>query len=434
MKKQQKEIEKISDEVNDILAQMPHWMICWGNVIILFIIIIYFFFSYLIKYPEIITASIVITTKNPPERLVSRINGRIEHILVQDKALVSKNSPLAIIKSSANYKDVELLKNTIDSLDLNSGSDIADFPLIKSTSLRLGDIENAYAVFEKDLLTYQINVEFKPYKIDKISQEIEFKEQEERLKLLIDQSNITLTEIKYKKKDLERYKNLFDKGIISAQEYENKNIEFLQHQKIILSLNSQISSLRSSLNNLGKDRKSTILLENRDQLTLRNNLKLSYNQLKKAIRDWEMNYVLKSSMGGRVSFLKVWFEYQNINVGESLFVVIPDEMSDYIGKIKAPAFNSGKIKIGQEVQIRLVNYPDTEFGILKGKIESISLTPDNENNLLIDVQLLKGLKTSYNKEIIFQQEMSGTADIVTHDLRLLERILYQFRGLLSRKL
>ena len=101
----------------------------------------------------------------------------------------------------------------------------------------------------------------------------------------------------------------------------------------------------------------------------------------------------------------------------------------YIGKVKASAQNSGKIKVGQTVNIRLANYPDREFGIIKGVIQGISLTPDKDGNFLINVSLPKGLKTSYKKEIIFQQEMSGTADIVTEDLRLLERILYQFRDI-----
>jgi len=96
------------------------------------------------------------------------------------------------------------------------------------------------------------------------------------------------------------------------------------------------------------------------------------------------------------------------------------------------AQNSGKIKIGQEVNIRLANYPDRQFGVLKGKVKSISLTPDKEGNLLIDISLPKGLTTSYKTEIHFQQEMSGNADVITEDLRLIERLLYQFRSILKQ--
>ncbi|WP_394332800.1 hypothetical protein [Flavobacterium pectinovorum] len=41
----------------------------------------------------------------------------------------------------------------------------------------------------------------------------------------------------------------------------------------------------------------------------------------------------------------------------------------------------------------------------------------------------KKLETSYHKAIPFQQEMSGTAEIITEDLRLAERLLYQFRDI-----
>lgn len=131
--------------------------------------------------------------------------------------------------------------------------------------------------------------------------------------------------------------------------------------------------------------------------------------------------------------MQIWTENQNINTGEDTFVIIPLVQSDFIGKIKAPLLNSGKIKKGQEVNIRLTNYPDREFGILKGIIKSISLTPDKDNNLLIDVSLPNGLETSYKKEIVFQHEMSGTADIITEYLRLIERLLYQFRDIFQRK-
>lgn len=35
--------------------------------------------------------------------------------------------------------------------------------------------------------------------------------------------------------------------------------------------------------------------------------------------------------------------------------------------------------------------------------------------------------TSYQKQNPFQQEMRGSAEIITEDLRLIERIFYQFR-------
>jgi len=59
--------------------------------------------------------------------------------------------------------------------------------------------------------------------------------------------------------------------------------------------------------------------------------------------------------------------------------------------------------LGQKVIVKLVNFPDQEFGVIEGKVNSISLTPDKDNNILIDVSLVNRLETSYHKNINFQQ-------------------------------
>lgn len=430
MSKSNKEIELRSEEVQEIFTKMPHWMIRWGNLLILFITILIFLFSWIIKYPDIITTQVVITTQIPPEKIVAKNTGRIEKILVKDRELVSEGTPLAVIENTASYQDVFFLKKIINAIKINDKDFI--FPFEKLTFLNIGTIESSYALFEKDYLTYKHYKNLTPYNIDIIAQNLETNEQGERLKLLNDQKEIGQKELYYKKKELNRYQKLFERGVVSAQEWELKNVEYLQQEKNISNLNSQISQLQSSINELNRSKKTTMLNQSRDDINLFRNVILSFNQLKKAISEWEMAYVLHSSIAGEVFFMQIWTENQTINVGEDTFVIIPKIQSEYIGKIKAKAFNSGKIKVGQFVNIRLANYPDKEFGILKGKIQSISATPDKEGNLLINVTLPNGLVTSYDKHIAFQQEMLGTADIITEDLRLIERLLYQFIEIVKR--
>jgi hypothetical protein len=84
------EIELRSEEVQEILTRVPHWMIRWGSVVVLLILLSLFFVSWLVKYPDIITTQIIITTNIPPEKLVAKVPGKIEVILVEDRILVSK--------------------------------------------------------------------------------------------------------------------------------------------------------------------------------------------------------------------------------------------------------------------------------------------------------------------------------------------------------
>src|SRR5690606_24432047 len=116
--------------------------------------------SWLIKYPDIITAPITITTQIPPEKLVAKNSGRIEKIFVKDRSVVSKNTPLAVIENPADYNDVFLLKSIIDTITTSNKNFV--FPLDELPVLSLGTIESTYAVFEKDYLAYKLNKDLVP--------------------------------------------------------------------------------------------------------------------------------------------------------------------------------------------------------------------------------------------------------------------------------
>ena len=419
-----------SEEVQDILTKVPHWMIRWGTVLIFVIIFMLFFVSWFIKYPDVVNTEIIITTNIPPEKIVSKSSGRIEAILLKDKSIVAKNSTLAIIENTANYKDVFLLKKIVDQYDINSPKKEFPFALLKNT--QLGEIESAFAVFQKDYQAEQLNKDLQPFAVENRAQVSEKIQIKERLEILQQQKVINESELQLQKNEIARFETLFNKGIISAQEMEAKKLGYLQAQKSYKSLLTSISQLRSSLIDNSKLSQNSQISGTKEEVNLGRNMAQSFYQLKKVIKDWEMAYSLKSSVSGVVTFLQVWTENQTINVGDNVFSIIPDTKNGFVGKVKAPALNSGKIKVGQRVNIRLANFPDREFGVLKGKIKNISLVPDKDGNLLLDVALPDGLLTSYKKRIVFQQEMKGSAEIVTEDLRLIERILYQFKSIFEQ--
>lgn len=422
------EIELRSEEVQDILTKIPHWIIRWGSLVVLIILLLLFLVSWMVKYPDIITTEITITTQIPPEKLVAKTSGKIQAILIDDKAKVNENTPLAVIENAANYKDVFLLKTITDTISLSNSK----FPFEKLQAAQLGEIENSFAMFQKEYIASELNKQLQPFKVESNAQNFESKQLRERLQLLEGQKEINQSELQLLKSDVERYEKLFKKGVISAQEIEKQRLIYLQAEKNYKSLLSSISQLKSSINELNRSSKTTVINESTTSINLERSVMQSFYQLKKAIKDWELNYVFRSSVKGTVSFLQIWSENQTINAGENMFAIIPSTEKGYIGKVTAKAQNSGKLQIGQKVNIRLANYPDREFGVIEGKLKTISLTPDKEGNLLLDIALPNGLQTSYKKHINFQQEMTGTADIITEDLRLLERLLYQFRDVFRR--
>ncbi|MCA0391110.1 MAG: HlyD family secretion protein [Bacteroidetes bacterium] len=138
-----------------------------------------------------------------------------------------------------------------------------------------------------------------------------------------------------------------------------------------------------------------------------------------------------TSTNGTVSFTQFWGENQFVKSGEIILSVLPQNKEAIVGRMLVPATNSGKIVTGQKVLIKLDNFRYQEYGIVEGRVQNISLTPDEKGNYYVDIILPNGLKTSYNKNLPFDKELKGNAEIVTQDLRLIERFFYQTRKLLG---
>lgn len=147
----------------------------------------------------------------------------------------------------------------------------------------------------------------------------------------------------------------------------------------------------------------------------------------------ELASVLKSRVDGIVSVGKYWSINQNVKAGDQVLNIIPQFTDKPVGKITLPMAGAGKVKVGQLVNIKLTNYPYIEYGMLHGTIRTISAVPD-QGNYYVEIELKKGLITNYNKMLPFAQEMTGNAEIITDDMRLLERLIGPVYSLVKEKL
>ena len=167
--------------------------------------------------------------------------------------------------------------------------------------------------------------------------------------------------------------------------------------------------------------------------TLNASLKTTLNQLQSDIATWKMNYLLSSPIKGKLTFTEIWAENQNVTVGKIVFTVVPDTLSELVGKARLPIDRSGKVKAGQDVNIRFNNFPDNQFGMVKGIVKSLSLIPTEEGNYIVEIAFPNGLKTSYNKELPLSQEMTARADIITENTRLIEQFFLPLKQLLKNQ-
>ena len=169
-KKEQQEAEKIeirSDEVQEILGQVPRWIVRWGTSLIFLIAIILIAGSGLFKYPEIQPATIVLTTENPPADLIAKTNGKIVELFVEDKQKVSMNDYISLLESAAVFEHVIEVEKLLSGFKAN----IENEQLVNiNKSYSLGEVQSYFASFLKNYQDYRkfINLNYHQKKIQGI--------------------------------------------------------------------------------------------------------------------------------------------------------------------------------------------------------------------------------------------------------------------------
>ncbi|HNJ58714.1 MAG TPA: HlyD family efflux transporter periplasmic adaptor subunit, partial [Chitinophagaceae bacterium] len=151
---------------------------------------------------------------------------------------------------------------------------------------------------------------------------------------------------------------------------------------------------------------------------------------KSEIQAWEYKYVIKAPVAGSVAFTGFYQENQEIKNGQSLFVVQPAN-TQYFVEAQILQYNFGKVKTGQQVLLKFPAYPYEQYGSVTGKIDFISTIP-TDSGYLAKIVLPDGLISNYKKPLQYHTGLKAQADIVTEDMRLLERFYYNIRKQLTR--
>ena len=425
-----------SEEVQEILGRPPRWIVRVGISIIFVVVAGLFVGSYFLKYPDILPATITVTTENLPAGVMAMTTGKIDTIAVTEKQLVREGDLLAIVRNPARYEDVMMVKAILEASDTVT-VETQNFASLQSVpSLQLGDLQSAYTVFDNALTDYRyfVEMDYHNRKIKVIQKQISA--QKNLLQKTINQLNIS-------RKQLATAQKLFE---IDSMLYSNAALSLVDYQSARNSLLQQLSSLESSKMSVDNQRMSILQSEQSifdleqqridEEQQLTSALTSAKEQLAAQIRQWEQTYLLVAPCDGKVTFTKYWQKNQNVNAGEVLVTVVPDGNTQVVGKILLPQQGAGKVKVGQTVNVKLDNFPYLEYGMVKVCIRNISMVPvqvdENTKAYMLEVEFPENLVTTYGKELTFSQEMTGTAEIITEDLRLLDKFINPIRAVIKK--
>lgn len=424
-----REIELRSEEVQEVMSHVPSWILRWGITVLFAIVIVLLIGCYLFKYPDIVEAEITISTRTPPVYVVAKVSGRLNELYVANGTEITEETLIGVIENAARTEDMLLVKKKLEEWKQKSYLLSEGERLVDSKYLQLGEVQATYASLISVLNDYA-NFLKQDYYSQKLSSKNKLlNSRKEYYQLAKKQYLLESQGQKLAKRIYERDSILYTRKVMSPAEYDDAKRSYLQqrqnHGGIRMSLSQidmQIEQGRETL----LDIRHQALTEEQKYVV---NLKNAIEQFQVSIASWEQHYLLIAPISGRLNYMSVWSRNQNVNSNESLFVIAPKESSPPIGKALLPVLGSGKVRVGQLVNIRLNNYPDQEFGYVKGEVASVSPVPTAELMYIVDVKLSEGLRTSYNKELPMTRELKGTAEIITEDLRLIERLLMPLKKL-----
>lgn len=158
-------------------------------------------------------------------------------------------------------------------------------------------------------------------------------------------------------------------------------------------------------------------------------------KLKAQISDWENKYVIKAAFSGTIEYLDFLNDNDFVNAGKELIEIMPFS-DNFIANIYLSNINSGKLRKGQLVRIKLEDFPYTEYGLLEGSVADFSSTQiiDKQNkvqSLLVNVNFSKILKTDQGYLLPKKNRMKGAAEIITFDRNLFEKIFSKIQMKIS---
>jgi hypothetical protein len=419
-----------SEEIQDLMGFIPKGVIRWGLTVIFLILSCIIIGSFFFKSPEIIIAPMVLTTENPPVTLLSKSTGKIDSLFVQDGQYIVAGTLVALINNPTCYQNYLLLKKMIVVLDTSTWDEQVQ-TIELPNQLKLGGLQSSYSSFLKNWNSFKnyLKQNLIPQKIELLKKQIA--KQNEYYQILLHQFDIQLKDFKLSEKIFNRDSILFLKQTISESEYEQARQTLLLKKSTIIGFSASLKNTESSILQIQQNCIELQMQYEKELAQLRLDLDETKQNLENLMHQWEETYLVISPIGGKITYTAVWSENQEVEIGELIGTVIPQEDMSIIAKAIIPTTGFGKVEVGQRVNIKLAGFPYMEFGVLKGHIHSISLVPEDKG-YVAEIELEGGMTSSYKENLKFIQQMDGTAEIVTNNMPLIYRLINPLRALIDK--
>ena len=386
--------------------------------------------SLFLPWTQNIRSNGYMTTLNPddrPQYIQSLIDGRIEKWYVKEGDIVNAGDTIIFItESKEDYLDPQLLDRTASQIDAKTQS-------AEAYGKKAANLQDQY---QAALKNREIKVEQNKIKIQQV-----------RIKITSDSMDLEAARIKLKNStnQLNRIRDLYEKGIKSLTDYETKNFEFQESQAKVISLENKLLANRNEIINLFanenaiineyNEKLSKIQAERMSSLSMQFTAEGDANKLQSEFNKYKVRsgaYHLTSPITGRITKAIQTGIGEFIKAGENIVSIIPLDytlaVEIYVEPMDIPLLAKGqnvRLQFDGWPAIIFSGWPNSSFGTFGGKIWAIDnfISDNGKYRILVVEDEVEG---AWPEEVM----VGGGANalILLKDVRLYYELWRQLNG------
>lgn len=415
-----KMLSEHGNEIEEIISNKLPVIVRWGTLYFLLILLLLTLICWFIQYPDIITTSAKLTSINSPKELKTKTTGKLIKLTAVEGKFVQQNQLLGFMESTANPQEVMMLSAIADTLQgllqNNRSEQISKY--LSEPFQHLGEVQQSYQNFIQSFIVFNqyLSSGYFLQRKKMLQGDVSY-----LVKLhsnLLQQKMLNTEDVQLSQQTFNANESLIKDKVISDLDYRNEKSKLIGKKLTLPQIGSAIISNESAQH---EKQKEILQLEN-DIAQQKGIFSQALNTLKAQLGEWKNKYVLLAPVNGTIAFASFIQENQQLQINQTICFVNP-ENTKYYAEVYIPQANFGKVQMGQEVLLKFSAYPFQEYGSVKGSIDFISHIP-TDSGYLAKVSLPNGLKTSYDKQVQFRDGLLAQGEVITKDMRLLQRFYY----------
>lgn len=421
-----------SEEIQDIVDRMPVKGATYTAYVVIALVAITFTLGCVISYPDTVDGRISLTAGLAPVRLVAHTSGNLI-FYKEDRTTIRTGEVIASLAHAASLEKVLALEKR-----LQQAFSPEEYEEIDEYSGYMGELSNAFQLYLAAFNSYRLHKMSKLYDMQIAQLRAQIASDTNILQQTESNGEIAQELVTMSRNELRRDSLLLVHKAITEETYLQRRVEYLTRIENALSAENERTAIAARIESNRTEIERTRTEQQEKEMQLHHLLQTQRDNLLDQIALWKENYLLTAPVDGKVEYLEFWRNHRFVQAGKEVVSIIPERQTLF-GEVRIPTTGMGKVKVGQQVNVKIDNYPYDEYGLIKGEVKSVSRIPSlyqagegHVDSYLALITFPEGAVTNYGIALDIDFESKGTAEIITEKKKLIERLFDNLKSKMEK--